>query len=90
MNPTSHEPLQPKVVLGVGAHPDDIDFMAAGALSLWAGQGAKIHYLVLTDGSSGSADPSADSQELVRMRKAEQDAAAARFCRNGISRTFTR
>ena len=77
MNPTSHEPLHPKIVLGVGAHPDDIDFMAAGTLAKWAAEGTAVHYLILTDGSSGSDDPTADSQELVRMRKAEQDAAAA-------------
>jgi LmbE family N-acetylglucosaminyl deacetylase len=76
MNPTYHEQLHPKIVLGVGAHPDDVDFMAAGTLAKWAAEGAAVHYLVLTDGSSGSADPSADSQQLVAMRKAEQDAAA--------------
>jgi LmbE family N-acetylglucosaminyl deacetylase len=77
MNPTSHEPLHPKIVLGVGAHPDDVDFMAAGSLAKWAAEGAAVHYLVLTDGSSCSADPSADSRKLVAMRKAEQDDAAA-------------
>ena len=75
MNPSSHEPLHPQVVLGVGAHPDDLDFMAGGSLATFAAQGAKVYYLILTDGSRGSADLSADSQALVATRKAEQDAA---------------
>lgn len=75
MQPTSHEPLHPKIVLGVGAHPDDLDFMAAGTLAKFAAEGAAVHYLILTDGSSGSSDPTADSQQLVKMRKAEQDGA---------------
>ncbi|MEO7364432.1 MAG: PIG-L family deacetylase [Candidatus Saccharimonadales bacterium] len=77
MNPTPHGPLKPRIVLGVGAHPDDIDFMAAGSLAAFAAAGASVHYLILTDGSSGTADRSADSAALVTMRKAEQDAAAA-------------
>jgi LmbE family N-acetylglucosaminyl deacetylase len=77
MNPTSHEPLQPSIILAIGAHPDDIDFLAAGSLAKFAAEGAAVHYLILTDGSRGSADRSADSTELVKMRKAEQDAAGA-------------
>jgi LmbE family N-acetylglucosaminyl deacetylase len=77
MNPTSHEPLRPNVVLGVGAHPDDLDFIAGGTLAKFAAKGAKIYYLILTDGSRGSADLDADSNELVRLRKGEQDAAVA-------------
>lgn len=77
MKPTTYEPLKPAIVLGVGAHPDDLDFMAGGTLAAFAAQGAQVHYLILTDGSSGSSDPSADSVELMRVRKAEQDAAAA-------------
>ncbi len=75
MKPTAHDPLHPKIVLGVGAHPDDLDFMAAGTLAKFAGEGAQVYYLILTDGSRGSADLSADCAELVKMRKAEQDAA---------------
>jgi LmbE family N-acetylglucosaminyl deacetylase len=75
MKPTVHEPLHPQVVLGVGAHPDDLDFMAGGSLASFAAEGAQVYYLILTDGSRGSADLSADSQALVATRKAEQDAA---------------
>lgn len=77
MKPTTYEPLQPKVVLGIGAHPDDLDFMAAGTLAKYAAQGAAVHYLILTDGSRGSADFDADTEALMATRKAEQDAATA-------------
>jgi len=52
-----------------------MDFLAAGTLAGFAAQGAAVHYLILTDGSRGSADTSADSAELVKMRAAEQTAA---------------
>jgi LmbE family N-acetylglucosaminyl deacetylase len=75
MKPTAREPLHPQVVLGVGAHPDDLDFIAGGALASFAAEGAQVYYLILTDGSRGSADLHADGQALVATRKAEQDAA---------------
>ena len=67
--------LQPKVVLGIAAHPDDLDFSAAGTLAKFARDGAEVHYLILTDGSKGSADRSIDALELVKTRQAEQQAA---------------
>lgn len=68
--------LHPKAVLAVGAHPDDIDFGASGALAKWVKAGAEVHYLVITDGSKGSNDPDTTSAELVSMREREQRAAA--------------
>lgn len=46
----------PKIVLAVGAHADDIDFGASGSVAAWAANGAEVHYLVITDGSKGSDD----------------------------------
>lgn len=65
-------PLQPKTVLAIGAHPDDIDFGAAGTLAVFARQGAEIHYLQLTDGGSGSNDPKAKCKDVVKIRQHEQ------------------
>lgn len=67
--------LEPQVVLGVAAHPDDLDFMAAGTMARFAGQGASVYYLVLTDGSAGSDDRSMPRHELVKLRHEEQRAA---------------
>ena len=67
-------PLHPKIVLGVAAHPDDLDVGAGGTLAHFASLGAQIHYLILTDGGKGSDDPSITSAELVEIRHAEQTA----------------
>ena len=68
--------LHPTTVLGIGAHPDDLDFMAGGTLAKFAAEGAAVHYLILTDGSNGTADYELSASELVAVRQAEQDAAA--------------
>lgn len=62
----------PGVALGIGAHPDDVDFGCGGTLAKWAAAGCAVHYLVCTDGSKGSWDPGQDRDELVRVRQAEQ------------------
>ena len=60
----------------ISAHPDDPDFGAAGTVALWAAQGAEVVYVIVTDGSKGSADPDMTSERLVEMRQKEQRAAA--------------
>ncbi|GAC1386442.1 MAG: PIG-L family deacetylase [Candidatus Saccharimonadales bacterium] len=67
--------LQPKVVLGVAAHPDDLDYGAAGAMAAFANDGAAVHYLILTDGSKGSDKIDVTPDELIKIRQAEQRAA---------------
>lgn len=67
----------PKVVLAVGAHADDIDFGAAGSIAQWTKQGAEVHYLVITDGSKGSADPAITTAQLIALREQEQREAAS-------------
>lgn len=75
MGKLSFTALKPRVVLGIAAHPDDLDFGAAGTLAKFARDGAEIYYLLLTDGSKGSADPDMSSARLVKMRQDEQRAA---------------
>lgn len=68
----------PKVVLAIGAHPDDVEFGIGGTLAKWASQGTVIHHLVCTDGSKGTWNPDADIASLVIQRQQEQrDAARA-------------
>jgi len=75
---TEFTPIEPKIVLAVGAHADDIDFGAAGTVAKWAGDGAEVHYLVITDGCKGSADTTMTSEKLRDTREQEQrDAVAA-------------
>lgn len=54
-------------ILAIGAHPDDIEFGCGGTLMKYAGKGARIELLVMTDGSRGGE---------ARTRRREQLAAA--------------
>jgi len=67
-----NKPLSPKIVLGIAAHPDDLDFGASGTMAKFAKQGADVHYLIITDGSKGSDDPKVSSTELIKIREDEQ------------------
>jgi LmbE family N-acetylglucosaminyl deacetylase len=66
----------PERVLAIGAHPDDIEFGCGATLAKWSAAGSQIWLFVLTDGSKGSWDPSADPAELANLRVNEQVAAA--------------
>ncbi len=63
-------------VLVVGAHPDDTEFGAGGAIAVFTRSGRAVHYVVCTDGSRGTKDRQADPIELARTRAREQRAAA--------------
>ncbi len=65
-----------KVVLAVGAHPDDIDIGCSGTILKLIKQGYTAYYLVLTDGSKGSENPHLTNQELTKLRHGEQENAA--------------
>jgi LmbE family N-acetylglucosaminyl deacetylase len=62
--------------LVVAAHPDDPDFGVAGTAARLASEGHAVHYLMCTSGDAGSEDPNQPSEELIRIREAEQQAAA--------------
>lgn len=59
------------------AHPDDVDFAAAGSVATWTDAGAHVAYCVVTDGDAGGSDPSVSREDMRRIRRAEQEAAAA-------------
>jgi LmbE family N-acetylglucosaminyl deacetylase len=61
----------------VTAHPDDVDFGAAGTVATWTDAGVEVTYCVVTDGDAGGFDPSVPRTEIPRIRRAEQTAAAA-------------
>jgi LmbE family N-acetylglucosaminyl deacetylase len=63
-------------VLVVTAHPDDVDFGAAGTIATWTAQGVEVSYCVLTDGDAGGFDPDVPRSEIGGIRQAEQRAAA--------------
>src|SRR3954465_179948 len=63
-------------VLLVAAHPDDIDFGAAGTVATFTDAGIAVTYLVCTYGDQGGFDDTPREQMPV-LREAEQRKAAA-------------
>ncbi|MYE37901.1 MAG: PIG-L family deacetylase [Candidatus Spechtbacteria bacterium SB0662_bin_43] len=61
--------------LVVAAHPDDAEFGAGGTTALLSNDQWEMHYLVLTDGSKGTEDPTLQST-LVGIREKEQKKAS--------------
>ena len=56
----------------IGAHPDDNEFGAGGTSALWAKQGKKIVWVIMTDGAEGSEVPTLIDTELMLTREHEQ------------------
>src|SRR4051812_21577537 len=62
--------------LAVMAHPDDVDFSAAGTIATWTDAGIEVSYLIVTDGDAGGFDDDTPRSEIAPLRRAEQAAAA--------------
>jgi LmbE family N-acetylglucosaminyl deacetylase len=62
--------------LVVAAHPDDVDFGAAGTIATWTAKGIEVVYCVVTNGDAGGFDPAVPREEIAGIRQAEQRAAA--------------
>jgi LmbE family N-acetylglucosaminyl deacetylase len=62
--------------LVITAHPDDVDFGAAGTVAQWADAGVSVTYCVITDGDAGGFDPAIPRDRIAGIRQAEQRAAA--------------
>lgn len=62
--------------LVIAAHPDDVDFGAAGTIALWTDAGLDVSYCIVTDGAAGGGDMSVPRTEMAAIRQAEQIAAA--------------
>ncbi|HZP29454.1 MAG TPA: PIG-L deacetylase family protein [Acidimicrobiia bacterium] len=63
-------------VLVVMAHPDDVDFGAAGSVATWTDAGVEVTYCIVTDGDAGGHDRTVPREEMAETRRAEQTAAA--------------
>ncbi|MER6011892.1 PIG-L deacetylase family protein [Streptomyces bluensis] len=61
-------------ILAVGAHPDDIEILAAGTLAAYAQQGHTVSLCVMTNGELGSDKHSKDEIREIRKTEAEQSA----------------
>ena len=62
--------------LVIVAHPDDVDFGAAGTIARWTDEGIEVTYCLVTDGDAGGSDPTVDRADIAGIRREEQRAAA--------------
>jgi len=60
----------------VFAHPDDGEYGSAGTAARLVGDGKKVVYVVVTDGSKGSPDRTLSRATVAELRRKEQCAAA--------------
>ncbi len=67
----------PERVLVVCAHPDDVDFGAAGTVAALTAAGSTVAYCLVTSGEAGSDHLDLPAEELAALRHREQTAAAA-------------
>ena len=63
-------------VLVITAHPDDVDFGAAGSVAVFTDQGVDVQYCIVTDGDAGGFDHAVERSAMASIRRAEQRAAA--------------
>ena len=63
-------------ILSITAHPDDVDFGAAGTIARWTDAGIEVTYCLVTDGDAGGLDEGFPRAEMPALRRAEQVAAA--------------
>lgn len=70
------EPSEPKQMVVIAAHHDDIEFGLAGSIASWVNAGHTVTYVIITDGGAGSNEPGSIRTELVETRRKEQLAAA--------------
>jgi LmbE family N-acetylglucosaminyl deacetylase len=51
--------------LVIMAHPDDVDFGAAGTIAGWTDRGIEVTYAIVTDGDAGGFDRSVDRSRIA-------------------------
>jgi LmbE family N-acetylglucosaminyl deacetylase len=64
-------------VLVVTAHPDDVDFGAAGTVAAFTSSGLDVTYCIVTSGEAGGSDRHMARGDMAALRQDEQRAAAA-------------
>jgi len=63
-----------KIALGVFAHPDDVEIMCAGTLSLLKKNGWSVHIATMAPGDKGTAIYSREEISLIRKAEAAKSA----------------
>ncbi|MEP7045799.1 MAG: PIG-L deacetylase family protein [Ilumatobacteraceae bacterium] len=62
--------------LVVTAHPDDVDFGAAGTVAMLTDSGVQVTYCIVTDGDAGGSDRAVARKDMALLRRKEQTDAA--------------
>ena len=65
-----------ETVLVITAHPDDVDFGAAGTVAVMTKKGVDVVYCIVTDGDAGGSDRSTTREQRGELRRKEQTDAA--------------
>lgn len=60
--------VQPRRILAIGAHPDDLELAVGGTLARLADSGHEVHTMIMTAGSVGG-DPEVRAQEAINGSK---------------------
>ena len=55
-------------ILSITAHPDDVDFAAAGTVARWTDAGIEVIYCLVTDGDAGGLDEDFPREEMPARR----------------------
>src|SRR5499427_7215449 len=76
--------------LCIAAHPDDVDFFAAGTVLLMTGRGVTVDLVLVTSGDKGTRDPAREAEELAATREREQLASAGCWGPRGSSSCASR
>jgi len=70
-------PEQIERALVITAHPDDVDFGAAGTVANLTDAGVVVTYCLVTDGEAGGHDLTIERSRMAAIRREEQTKAAA-------------
>ena len=70
------EPHEIERALVITAHPDDVDFGAAGTVANLTDRGVAVTYCLVTDGDAGGFDQTIPRPLMATMRREEQTRAA--------------
>lgn len=71
------QPAEIERALVITAHPDDVDFGAAGTVANLTDGGAVVTYCLVTDGEAGGFDQTVSRTSMAAIRREEQTKAAA-------------
>ena len=56
-------------ILVIAAHPDDVDFGAAGTVATWTDAGLDVSYCIVTNGDAGGSDEEFPREEMPPLRR---------------------